>query len=366
MILVSRPVLIPAAYRVPFDAVRDLVATQHAEHPRLAGYLRIMRNTTVETRHFVAPPQQVLLAPGSRADPASRWRAIDATVQALREIAARAARQALAAEQLVPEQIDCVIVSSVSGYVMPGLDIFLINDLGLRPDVRRIPEAQVGCAGGAWSLARAHEQLRLYPGSRVLVVAAEAFSSVLSPDDTTTDAMIYKALGGDGAAACVVHDDPSAGGLSLEAPAFEYVLPESEDHYRLIADEGGLHFPSTDEAPLGARKVLPELRRWLGTDTERPWPLQFAVCHNGAPKILDSVADGLLLTRDDLRQSWASLGEFGNMGSVSVLDVLRRTYLEPPRSGDRGLLLAFGPGFAMIGIKVAWRGARAGNSTTKR
>lgn len=358
MILVSRPAFIPAAHRVAFDTVHDLVATEHADHPRLAAYLRIMRHTTVATRHFIRPPQEVLLAPGARAEPAQRWRAIDATVQALREMAARAARQALAAESLIPEQIDCVIVSSVSGYVMPGLDVCLINDLGLRPDVRRIPQAQVGCAGGAWSLARAHEQLRLYPRSRVLVVATEAFSSVLSPADTTTDAMIYKALGGDGAAACIVHDDPRAGGLSLEAPAFEYLLPDSEDYYRLTADEGGLHFPSTKEAPLGAAKVLPELRRWLGLDTERPWPLQFVVCHNGAPDILHSVADGLLLTRDDLRQSWASLGEFGNMGSVSLLDVLRRTYQQPPPPGSRGLMLAFGPGFAMIAVKVGWRGTR--------
>ena len=356
MILVSCPAFVPAAHHVAFDTLRDLVATEHADHPRLAGYLRIMRNTTVATRHFVRPPQDVLLAPGTRADPAARWRAIDATVQALREMAARAARQALHAENLAPEQIDCVIVSSVSGYVMPGLDVFLINDLGLRPDVRRIPQAQVGCVGGAWCLARAHEQLRLYPGSRVLVVASEAFSSVLSPADTTTDAMIYKALGGDGAAACIVHDDPSAGGLSLEAPAMEYLLPESEDYYRLTADEDALHFPSTKEAPLGAAKTLPELRRWLALDTERPWPLQFAICHNGAPDILTSVADGLLLTRDDLRQSWASLGEFGNMGSVSILDVLRRTYQQPPPPGSHGLMLAFGPGFAMIGIKVGWHG----------
>jgi predicted naringenin-chalcone synthase len=393
--------VVPAEHRVDFDTVQRLVATQHASHPRLAGYMRIMRNTQVATRYWVRPAERVLLGPAGpipdlpdlwreldeitdalrkaphgdeglwrdvdaclhtlRAEQDRRselWRDVRITVRALEQMAVRAADEALDTAGLAPGQIDCVIVSSVTGYVMPGLDVHLVGALGLRPDVRRIPVAQVGCAGGAYALARAWEQTRLYPGSHVLVAAVESFSSVLHPSDTSVDSMIYRALGGDGAAACIVSDDDDSPGLHIDHPAFEYVLDGSTDYYRLTVDENGLHFPSTDEAPLGAVKVLPELRRWLGADTEHAWPVQFAVSHHGAPKILDSVADGLLLSRHDLRHAWASLEQYGNMSSATVLDVLGRTYIDPPKPGSRGVLVGFGPGFAVIALKGTWIGKR--------
>ncbi len=39
--------------------------------------------------------------------------------------------------------------------------------------------------------------------------------------------------------------------------------------------------------------------------------------------------------------------ENGNMSSVSVLDVLRRTIAEPPLEGSLAVMLAMGPGFSV-------------------
>ena len=46
--------------------------------------------------------------------------------------------------------------------------------------------------------------------------------------------------------------------------------------------------------------------------------------------------------------------ENGNMSSVSVLDVLRRTVAEPPSAGAFGVMLAMGPGFSFELLVLQW------------
>ncbi|MGC2525663.1 MAG: type III polyketide synthase, partial [Stellaceae bacterium] len=54
--------------------------------------------------------------------------------------------------------IDAVVTVSTTGIATPSLDALLIERLGLRPDVRRLPIFGLGCAGGAVGLARAAAQ----------------------------------------------------------------------------------------------------------------------------------------------------------------------------------------------------------------
>jgi alkylresorcinol/alkylpyrone synthase len=46
--------------------------------------------------------------------------------------------------------------------------------------------------------------------------------------------------------------------------------------------------------------------------------------------------------------------ENGNMSSVSVLDVLRRTMADPPPQGSLGVMLAMGPGFSFELLLLSW------------
>lgn len=70
------------------------------------------------------------------------------------------------------------------------------------------------------------------------------------------------------------------------------------------------------------------------------------MCHPGGPKVLAAARDSLGLSDEQLALSWDSLRRIGNLSSASVLVILERTLLErPPSPGQRGLLLAMGPGF---------------------
>jgi alkylresorcinol/alkylpyrone synthase len=70
--------------------------------------------------------------------------------------------------------------------------------------------------------------------------------------------------------------------------------------------------------------------------------------------VLDSIENAIGLPPEALAHSRNSMRENGNMSSVSVLDVLRRTVAEPPAQGGFGVMLAMGPGFSFELLLLQW------------
>jgi predicted naringenin-chalcone synthase len=61
------------------------------------------------------------------------------------------------------------------------------------------------------------------------------------------------------------------------------------------------------------------------------------------------------LSDAQVHQSKCVLKNFGNMSSPTVLFVLQRTLEESaPRPGDRGIMLAMGPGLALEAALLEW------------
>jgi alkylresorcinol/alkylpyrone synthase len=121
----------------------------------------------------------------------------------------------------------------------------------------------------------------------------------------------------------------------------------SERGFKIVLD------PSVPEL---ARNQLPKdvdaflAENGLARADVRTW-----VCHPGGPKVLDAVAEGLGLEREQLELSWRSLGEVGNLSSASVLFVMADTMRERPgQTGEKGVLLAMGPGFCSELVLFEW------------
>lgn len=340
--LVHRPTVVTPGNLATLDEVLELVGRGFSDGRLPHHFERTMRATGVATRWFIRPAFEVFTQGSSP----QQW---PNTLENLGEIAVKAADGALQAADVAAQEIDALVVTSVSGYAMPGLDVQLIRDLGLRPDVRRLPVAQIGCAGGLFGLVRAREQVLAHPGARVLVVASEAFSSVMQPHANKLDALIYKALGGDGAAAAVVTDarHPAAGPAVELFDPFEYLVPDTTGEYRLTADPAGyLGFCSTTTAPLAILKAEPALSAWIGDRS-----VGTVVAHHGGPAILARTAQVLGIDLEELRHSSDSLCELGNVGSVSVLDILARTLGETAEPGE-GTALSIGPGVSIIAARL--------------
>lgn len=356
-VCVHRPCYAAAEHPVALDEVIEL-----AGHPFDRGlipekFVEHMRATTVRTRRFIRPPKQVF----TEGHAPRHW---PETVELLTLLAARAARRALDQAGLDPHRIDALILTSVTGYAMPGVDAALIHALGLDPAIRRVPVAQIGCAGGLYGLIRAREQVLAYPGSHVLVVASEAFSTVFQPENRRLDSMIYKALGGDGATATIVTDarqSPTEVPYVLLDDPLEYLVPGTADNYRLSSDANGyLGFASTGAAPGAIRKAEVPLTAWLGAGPEGPArrgadrAADFMVAHHGGPKVLENTAAVFGVDRHALRHSWDSLADEGNMGSASFPRVLERTLDEqgPDAAHGEGVGLSIGPGVTLCAARL--------------
>jgi predicted naringenin-chalcone synthase len=356
---ISRPVTVLPDHKVTTAEILDDIRNHHPDHPRARVIPRVIANLGIDTRYFTRPLISPTVSGNASIEERSRTAFADA-----RALATRAAGEALAAAGLTrgPDpgdhaDIDAIVTTHSTGWAVPNLDIHLIADLGLRPDVRRIGLTTMACAGGTQALIRAIDLVTARPGIKVLVVAAEVISSVYNHLDTSIEAMIYKALFGDSAAACLVSSEPPAG------PAFhvadpedtlEFVLPDSVDRYSGRIDVDGFHFDSTPEALRAADDVLPTVLDWIGPDQSVDW----AAIHPGSPRIIADTARALGLDDTDARHSTATLTEEGNLGGVSILRVLERTHTDPPEHGATGLAIAYGPGFTTAAVRGTWHDGR--------
>jgi alkylresorcinol/alkylpyrone synthase len=88
----------------------------------------------------------------------------------------------------------------------------------------------------------------------------------------------------------------------------------------------------------------------LGRKDVKHW-----IAHTGGPRVLEAFQAALSLPDGALDRSWRSLEEVGNLSSASVLFVLGDLIDSgDPRPGDRGLLVAMGPGFCAEMVLLQW------------
>jgi 1,3,6,8-tetrahydroxynaphthalene synthase len=257
----------------------------------------------------------------------------------------QAGHAALAGAGLEPGRVGALVFASCTGWGTPGPDAYIAGRLGVPPWCQRVPlSGSLGCAAGASALGRAWELA--FTHEVVLVVCAELPSLHFQDWALTLEDMVSAAIFGDGVAACVVTTaDTGLPGLGLDAYA-QYTPPATEHVIRGTIGGDGMHFPTRRDVRATVRAAL------QGVATP-----DFVVSHTGGPVIMDSVRDGLGVPETLMAASRASFADGGNMSSVSVLDVLRRTFTGgTPRSGQRGAVLGIGSGVTLEMLAGTWHG----------
>jgi alkylresorcinol/alkylpyrone synthase len=269
------------------------------------------------------------------------------------------AADALAAAHIEARDVDLIISVSCTGIMIPSLDAHLVNELGFRADVRRLPITELGCVGGAAALARAHDFLIGFPESRVLVIAVELPSLSLQRADVSPANLVSTALFGDGAAAAVLDGGAANGTTGRRVRILEtlaHIFPESTWALGFDLEDDGFHSVLSKEVPALLKSEIGRLvrtladRRGLSRDQ-----LSCFVLHPGGRKILAFAEEELGLVRDDTQPSWDVLRDFGNQSSASVLFVLHEWLTKRhPAAGEHGILAAFGPGLSTEMLLLEW------------
>ena len=346
MTYVLRPAVSHPPHRVTTDEIRRDLHRANPDYPRRGIFDRLARSVGVDHRYFSEPLDVVAAA----SPLPERTRA---AYGHLRRRGAEAARQAMADHGIEPGEIDVLVTAHATGDHKPGLDVALINDLKLRPTVRRVGMTQLACAGGTQALIQASDVLNAGRGQVAMVVVAETLSTVYHHSDLSSEAVVFKYLFGDSGGATFVTREKPADRPSLEIlDTFEYLLPDSEDYYAQRLEADGYHFDSTKKALLAVGEVMPQVTGWLRAG-EPDWAPDHVIAHPGGPKILQSVVEGFGGPPGLVRHSVESMRDGGNRGGVAVLDVLRRALdADDLSAGWRGCILAFGPGFMTSALKT--------------
>jgi alkylresorcinol/alkylpyrone synthase len=278
--------------------------------------------------------------------------------------------KALAQAGLAPSDVDFLLVTSVTGVGAPSLDVLLVDQLGLRPDMKRLPSFGLGCAGGAAGLARVHDYLVGHPRHVAALVAVELCSLTLQAGDPSTANLVATGLFGDGAAAAVlVGDDHPAARVAGHRPSVVdthgVVVPGTARHLGWHVGSHGLRILLDAELPTVVGQHLPAaVATLLDRHGLAPSDVDTWVVHAGGPRIIDAVRDALSLDEGAVASSRESLSQVGNLSSASVLHVL---HLEAERlaggtrpPAHRGVLMAFGPGVSVELVLLQWDGPAAG------
>lgn len=325
------------ATAVPAHRIDQRVAEETARAlfgPLLERLGPIHANAGIDTRWSCVPPDWYRRP--------HDWRERSVLfVEHAQTLAEDAIRRCLDKAGISLNQVDGIVAVSTTGVCTPSLDALLMERMGFRPDVVRLPVFGLGCAGGVLGLARAAALAEALPGRRVLLVVVELCGLTFRPQERSPANMVATALFGDGAAAALLSTEVDGPAVTASG---EHTWPRSLDvmGWRVEADGFGVVF-SRDIPPLIERHFRPALDQWLARNRLRLTEVDGFCCHPGGAKVVTALEQALDLPAETLALEREVLRHYGNMSAATVLFVLERALARPlPR---RTLLTALGPGF---------------------
>lgn len=254
-----------------------------------------------------------------------------------------AARRALEDGRVSPDEVTHLITVSCTGFVAPGIDTAIVEDLGLARETGRTHVGFMGCYGALIGLRTADALTRADPDAVPLVCSVELCTLHFSYE-WNPELLVANALFADGAAALVGRSAASDGWRVAATGTF--LANDAEDAMTWRIGDHGFRMTLSPRVP---ELIESDLRRWmeewlgengLGLADIGSWAI-----HPGGPRILSSARKALDLPREATGVSSEVLAECGNMSSATVLFILQRMR---ERDAPRPCVaLAFGPGLAV-------------------
>ena len=269
---------------------------------RLSSIHAVIDNSRIRKRHFVFPLDYTITT-----------RTLDQTsceykTHSIR-LGRRAAEKALHHAGFAPADIDLIITVSCTGIMIPSLDAHLVNLMGFRSDIKRLPITELGCAAGAAALSRASDYLRAFPDAKVLIIAVEIPSLTLQCQDVSPANLISCCLFGDGAGAVVLSSRVGSGLSILDTQS--HIIPGSLDAMGFNMRAGGLHiFLSKDVPQLVKEHIGGITDQLLERNSLTRSNLEFFLLHPGGQKLRSVVEQELGLKEAATAASLDVLAEF--------------------------------------------------------
>ena len=244
-----------------------------------------------------------------------------------------------------PKDLDYIITVSCTGIMIPSLDAYLINKLGLRQDIVRLPVTEMGCVGGISGLIYAKNFLNQNPNKKVALLTVESPTATFQINDFSMANIVSAAIFGDGAACVLLSSDVDANGPKIIDETM-YHFYDNEHMMGFEITNSGLKMVLDIEVPETIASHFPLfIHPFLERNKLKIEDINHLIFHPGGKKIVQTVEDLFLSSGQNIDDTKEVLKLYGNMSSATVLYVLERFMNKNPKPGEKGLMLSFGPGF---------------------
>lgn len=331
----------------------DWMAGQFADPEQQSRVRRIFRKTMINTRRFAVDPLEAgPSSPGG--EPATIQDRMRLFYRHAVPLAVDVARRAL--DGVDPADVGLLVFATSTGIIAPGVDVAVVENLGLPRSVARLVVNFMGCAAAMNGIRAASDFVRANPDKKAMVVCIELNSVHAVPVEGIDDAVTHS-LFGDGCGAVVIGahggvEQPAAGAIVIR-DAFTHLFEGTEDGIAVGVTHDTITCELSENVPKyiyeGVAPVVGDVLRRNGL---RQSDIDVWAIHPGGPKILLESTRSLGLAPEAAATSWNVLGEYGNMSSVSLIFVLERTAAKAGGNEpiSTGVAFSFAPGVTIEGF----------------
>ena len=275
------------------------------------------------------------------------------------DLAVEAARAALADAELAPEDIDLLIVATITpDYPMPATACVIQAKLGI-PTTTACFDLNAACSGFIYGLDTASAMVSSRRYRHALVIGVEKLSSIVDWQDRNTCVLF-----GDGAGAVILgpSEERQVGLLGTKLGAFggntELLWIPQGGSRAPLAPEGlaarknTIQMKGKEVFKIAVRAMEDACRDILEQHHVRPDQIACVIPHQANLRIIESIAHYLELPMD---RFFVNVDRYGNTSAASIpiaLDEARRS--GRISRGDLILLVAFGAGLTYGSALIRW------------
>ncbi len=285
-----------------------------------------------------------------------RERRIARVDEAASDLGEVAARRCLESAGLAAEELDLVIVTTISpDHIMPATASIVADRIGaVRAGAFDI---QAGCTGFVYGLAVATAFISANIYQNVLVIGAEVLSKMVDWEDRSTCVLF-----GDGAGAVLVQPcdngcifsfdlgNDGSGAQSLLVPAGGSRMPAGFDTVR--RRDHAMHMTGSEVFKFATRTVVDSCRKVIADAGIGVDDIDLFVPHQANIRIIESASRRLGMTD---AQVFANLDRYGNTSCASIPICLHEAgQTGRLKKGDTLLMAGFGAGLTWGSCLTRW------------
>jgi predicted naringenin-chalcone synthase len=278
----------------------------------------------------------------------------------------RACTTAIENSGIAANSITHLVTVSCTGFFAPGIDVALIESMGLDSNIQRTHVGFMGCHGALNGIRVAKAIVDATPTAVVLLGAVELCSLHQQYTDDAQQ-LVANSLFADGAAGLVIGANSQSGNTQNASYQINDSATKSLSQWTVVSTLSkwipkttGLmswtigdygfrmtldpQVPSIIEAGLES-----ELKSWLDGQSLSISDIDAWAIHPGGPRIIQAAGTALGLPANALEGSQSVLSSYGNMSSPTVLFILEELSRQQP-DANYCVLLAFGPGLCIEAV----------------